>query len=127
MIQAKVFVALFALPLHCMAETHLCVGEAGAAVAHGGAEGIKAGFYDVSKARYIISNTSGSWQFREVGKDTSFLVCVNENYCDVPDRFSTYFVRERGSNVFTYVSMIVFEPDFERNVLYTVKGKCSQL
>ena len=126
-IRANLFAVLFVLPFTCAAETHLCVGEAGAAVEHGGPAGINAGLYDVSKARYVISNASGSWQFREVGQDTSLLVCSSEYYCEVQGGFSTFFMRERGSNVFTYVSLVVIEPDFKRKILYTVNGKCSQI
>ena len=119
--------AFLLLPLTCLADTYLCVGEAGAAVEHGGEAGIKAGLYDVAKSRYVVSDASGSWQFKELGKDRSPLECLNESYCEVKGGFSSFFMREKDSNTFTYVSLVVFEPDFKRKILYTVKGTCSKL
>jgi hypothetical protein len=127
MIGKILVLALSALPLTCMAETYLCVGEAGAAVEHGGAAGIKSGLYDVSKAKYVLSDSSGSWQFKQLGQDRSPLECISQYYCEVKSGFSSFFLREPESNVFTYVSVVAFEPDFKRSVLYTVKGTCSKL
>ncbi len=127
MIQRILVLALSLLPLTCVAETVLCVGEAGAAVEHGGPKGIKAGLYDVSSAKYVVSDASGSWEFKQLGQDRSPLKCLNGYYCEVEDGFSAVFMRERDSNVFTYVSTVAYEPDFKRMALITVKGKCSRL
>lgn len=127
MIEKILLLASLAVPLTCAADTHLCVGEAGAAVEHGGPSGIKSGLYDVADAKYVISDSSGSWQFKQLGQDRSPMECVNENYCEVKGGFSSIFMRERGSNFFTYVFLGAIGPDFKRHVLYTVKGRCSKL
>ena len=60
-------------------------------------------------------------------EDRSPLKCLNGYYCEVEDGFSAVFMRDRDSNVFTYVSTVAYEPDFKRMALITVKGKCSSL
>lgn len=117
---------LFAIPTSCMAETFICLGEAGAAVEHGGQNGIQAGLYDVSKKKYILSDVSGTWQFREPGEDASILKCLNEYYCEVEGYFSAFFFRERDTNIFTYVGVAGYD-NSKRSMVYTVKGKCSSM
>ena len=127
MIPRPILLALLLLPANALAETVICIGEAGAAVEHGGPAGINSGLYDVSNAKYVLSDVSGSWQFKQLGQDSSPLTCLNGHYCEVQGGFSTFFMRERDSNIFTYVGLVAHEPDFKRSVVYTVKGRCSSL
>lgn len=122
------FLALALLPSACFAETVLCVGEAGTAVEDSGpGGGIRAMMYDVSNARFVISDVSGSWQLRKVGEDQSLLACDGPYFCEIKGGFSSFFMRSSRDNVFTYVATVAYEPDFRRSAILTVKGRCSSL
>ena len=124
--QIAIFTLSLLFPLSAAAQTYLCVGEAGAAVEHGGPRGIAAGVYDASKEKYIVSNANGTWQFRSLGENRSPLTCDSESYCEVKGGFSAYFFKD-NENVFTYVSAVGFKPDFKRTMVITISGKCSAL
>lgn len=127
MIGKLLFFLVLAIPMACKAETYLCIGEAGAAVEHGGPSGIDSAKFDAKNQKYLISNSSGSWQFREYGENGSALVCDSEYYCEIKDGFGSVFFREREGNVFTYIFLQLVNGNPKHQKMISVKGRCTKL
>lgn len=125
--QITLFAVLIMFMGTASATTYLCVGEAGAAVEHVGESGIVSDLIETESEKYVISDASGQWKFKILGRDESHLVCSSQYYCDYPGGFSAYFMREKTSSVFTYVALDSSDKDKNKSVAYVVKGRCSEL
>lgn len=106
------------------ADSYLCVAEAGAGVS-GDDSGIEATLYDVRNEKYIVSNESGSWEFKELGEDSSQLVCETEYYCEIPGNLGALFFKDKESGIFTYIAFLGL-PN-QTSVINTIRGRCSKL
>ncbi len=109
------------------ADTFLCVGETGAGVEHTGSAGFKSKTYDVSNQKLILSNNSGKWLLKKLGKDTLvFDNCLSEYMCMMKEGFSGIFTRN-DNGVFTYIINQAYGEQYETSIMLTVKGLCSKL
>jgi hypothetical protein len=124
---------LFALLLVLMisgvadARTYRCVAEAGAYVAHGGGDPIKAGVADVSDRKYILTDELGPWMVKELGHDkTLFDKCVSSHFCQDSALYSGTFLRDEDG-VFS-VTWFTRAGDKEQPYIYlnVAKGHCEK-
>jgi hypothetical protein len=120
------FIGMYLMSAISHADSYLCIAEAGAGVS-GDTSGIESKLYDVRNEKYIVSNESGSWEFKELGEDSSLLVCETEYYCRVPGGFAAIFFKDKESGIFTYVSSVMLPNQLQTSVINTVRGRCSKL
>jgi hypothetical protein len=117
-------VVLFVFSSAIIADTYLCVGEAGAVVSHGGKRGLESIAYSKTDSKYVLSNNSGEWLLKSMGHDTPiFDSCVSQYYCENTNYYGGTFYR--GKDGYYGIVRILFN-ETEEN-LVTEKGRCSKL
>lgn len=118
-------IVMLLMPVSVNAEAYFCVAEAGAAVEHGGKEGISAYTFNSSNKKYLQSNESGKWVVKEFGNDDPLYdSCVSEYFCENKDGYAGMFMRG-DDGVFTATFVAIVEE--KTLVSAVVKGRCSKL
>jgi hypothetical protein len=115
------------LPIPAIAETYLCVPEAGAYVENGGPRGIAAAVVDQFSEKYVLSDESGRWLLKELGKDAPmFDSCVSAYTCENSGKwYAGRFARDPKDGVFTIHFMRIV--DDKRLLDVVAKGRCTKL
>ncbi|WP_143004209.1 hypothetical protein [Thiohalorhabdus denitrificans] len=127
----KWFAALIIFfPCITLADTFLCVAEAGAVVEDGDGAPAIASVADVSGKKYILTKDSGSWVVKEIGKEYVLFNQCTEPYppgapyfCDHSDGYGGVFIRN-GRGRF---SITLITKKGGRDLLVAAKGRCSKI
>jgi len=118
-----ILLLLAAFPCVALADTYLCVPEAGALVADG-PKGISASLADVATHKFVMTNERGAWVVKELGKDFAiFDHCESVYFCENSKGFAGAFWRQ-DDGIFGVVWTL---KDGNVNNLVSAKGKCSKL
>lgn len=123
----RVLLLSLALAQFALADTYLCVAEKGAGIIQGAGKPIEAHIYDVSTMKWVMSNESGKWVVKELGKDfAQFDNCTSEWFCQHLGGYAGVFMRNKeGEFSLTWVSSI--SEDGKQHGLNVAGGKCSKL
>ena len=107
-----------------LAETLLCVADAGAIVEDGDGRPASAAAADVTANKYVLTRQNGSLVVKELGKDYAlFNDCVSPYLCQRSPEYAGAFVRtEDGRFSVTWISR-----QGNRDQWIVAKGRCSQL
>ena len=106
------------------AESYLCVPEAGASVMHGGGEPIRARIEDDSDNKFIVTNNSGQWLVKLLGRDEAVYECSSPNYCEGSKAYVGTFIRYTDG-VFSATWLASDKQGHQ--FLTAVKGRCSKI
>jgi hypothetical protein len=117
------------LSLNVYADKILCVGEAGAGVIEGVENKpytpIVADVYKASTQRYMLSNDTGSWMVKAIGKDAFQLACENEYLCNLPGATVRSFTRSVKTGNFTLIESVLSDTKAVLSTL-VIKGRCTK-
>lgn len=106
------------------AESFLCVSEAGAGVSINSNGSITSETYNVSSAKYILSNSEGNWQLKKLGVDSiNIMACEKQYMCRCQEYLCGGFVRT-NTGFFTYYLDQSTETQQTSTV---VSGRCSKI
>lgn len=92
---------LLCAPFQVLAETYLCVAEAGVGIESDGSETFIPEIYDVSDKKYLQTNQGGDWLVKELGSDVIlFDDCDGISHCERSEGYVGVFLRG-ADNTFT--------------------------
>jgi len=115
---------VFVFPPALLAETLLCVADAGAIVEDGGGQSAKAWAVDVAASKYVLTENNGNLIVKQLGQDyVLFDECVSPYFCESSNGYSGSFMRTSdGRFTIVWLSM-----RGHREQLIAAKGRCSQI
>lgn len=126
----RLMAALFMVlaPAPCLADTYLCIPDAGAVVLSGVKSGIRSMVVEEKSLlnyKLLLSNASGRYTVSMHGETADFLNrCFSTHFCESEDdNYRGHFIRDKN-NIFTASWMT---RDGDDDVSIVVKGRCTLL
>lgn len=118
------FLALF-LPIQVLAQTYLCVAEAGAGIEKDGPDSFTPRIFDVSNKKYIQEKRQEGWVVKELGSDMIiFDDCDGYSHCESSEGYVGVF-RRGADNTFT---IMWFTGDGSGTLTTALaEGRCSKV
>lgn len=124
---------LLCVPFQVLAETYLCVAEAGVGIESDiekdGSRKFTPGIYNVSNKKYIHTNVSGSWLVKELGSDVIlFDYCDESLHCERSEGYIGFF--ERGGSDNTFTILLTLGDMINGSMTLTTalaEGRCSKI
>ncbi len=89
----KIYIAILLLAFSgsAFADSYLCVAEVGAGIVEEESK-IRAKVFDVSDAKWIITNESGKWVVKQLGQEfANFDICDSHFHCEASTGWAGYF------------------------------------